>query len=165
MFGHYCFNAYKERIRKQVDNPMKVSLLSVFMMVLPVLCIVGTLVLILTSKADSSIVLLYGFCIFFGWITAIILGMTFKTLPFITWNKKFHIHASKGKTPSPKDLFSNTIFRYMALSYIAGFIFFGTGLIIQQDFFLKAGALLLIISSVLYSVNVAKILFYKSQRS
>ena len=109
---------------------MKVSLLSVLMMIIPVIFLVVIIVLVMVSdKENVSLVISYGFIIFFGWMTAIILGMTFKTLPFIVWNKVYHQLAGKGKTPNPKDLFSNAVFRYMSVAYIFGFVLFVTGIL------------------------------------
>lgn len=161
LFMFYCFNAYKQRIRKSVDEQVKISLLSVVMMALPVICLLTTLVFPLLNKEQYNLVLLYGFCIFFGWITAIIFGMTFKTLPFIVWNKVYHNRASAGKTPSPKELFSENIFRGMAIIYLTGFVLFGIGLVILSDVLLKAGAACLLLSAMLYCLNVFIIIMHK----
>ena len=86
---------------------MKISLLSVGLMLLPILVLLLIIGLLLASPTNPKLVLAYGFMIFFGWITALIFGMTFKTLPFIIWNKVYHLQAGLGKTPNPKDLFSS----------------------------------------------------------
>ncbi len=161
LFGYYCRKAYGQRIRRQVDNPMKVSLLSVAMIVLPVLLLLALIVALFYTGEQNELVLLYGFCIFFGWLTAIILGMTFKTLPFIVWNKVYHLRSGMGKTPNPKDLFSELQFKWMALSYLAGFAGFAWGLFLQADLLLKAGAFLLIIAAFLYNLNLAKTIWHK----
>jgi hypothetical protein len=109
-------------------------------------------------------VLLYGFCIFFGWITAIILGMTFKTLPFIVWNMVYRTRAG-GKTPAPKELFSERLFKLMALLYLLGFVLFLFGIILLNDILLKTGATSLLASAVLYVSNVAKTLFHQPQKN
>ena len=90
LFVNYCYQSYQQRIRKRVDEQMKVSLLSVLMMLIPVVFLIVILVLFfLSDKENTNMIISYGFIIFFGWITAIILGMTFKTLPFIVWNKVY----------------------------------------------------------------------------
>jgi hypothetical protein len=107
-------------------------------------------------------VLAYGFSIFFGWITAIIFGMTFKTLPFIVWNKMYHNKASQGKTPGPKELFSTKVFNSMGIAYLAGFILFATGILITSIITLQAATLLLVLTAVLYNWNIMKMLLHKS---
>jgi len=165
LFGNYCYRAYQQRIRKRVDEQMKISLLAVLMMLIPVIFLVVILILLfLSDKENISMIISYGFIIFFGWITAIIFGMTFKTLPFIIWNKVYHHLAGKGKTPNPKDLFNNTVFKYMAVTYISGFVLFVTGVLFNSKIILQSAALLLLITSVLYNWNIIKLLFHKPVR-
>lgn len=161
LFGFYCFKAYKLRIRRSVDEQMKVSLLSVAMMVLPIILLLIVIVLLLKFNSNSKFVLAYGFSIFFGWLTAIIVGMTFKTLPFIIWNKVYHHRAGLGKTPNPKDLFSNKIFKIMSIAYVTGFVLFAIGILYSSIFILQAGSILLIVAAALYNWNILEMLLHK----
>jgi hypothetical protein len=128
---------------------------------LPVAFLLIIISLLLFSVDTSRLILTYGFCIFFGWITAIILGMTFKTLPFILWNKAYHKKAGLSKTPNPRELFNNKIFKLMAIVYIAGFFLFGSGILLTNQLLLKIAALLLFISAILYNGNVFKMVMHK----
>lgn len=162
LFGNFCYKAYQLRIRKKVDEQMKLSLLSVIMMALPLIFLLAIISLIVISPEESvSLVIAYGFIIFFGWITAIILAMTFKTLPFIVWNKVYLQLAGKGKTPNPKDLFNDIVFKWMAIAYIFGFVLFTTGLLLRYALILQLSAVLLLITSLLYNWNVIKLLMHK----
>jgi hypothetical protein len=165
MFGYYCYKSYSERIRKKVDYQVKISLLSVFMMALPLVFLLIVILLLLISVNNVHLVLTYGFCIFFGWITAIIFGMTFKTLPFIVWNKVYHAKAGLGKTPNPKELFNDKIFIAMSISYLAGFILFAGGVLISNEIIIKIAAILLLISAILYNGNVWKAVSHKPKKS
>jgi hypothetical protein len=162
LFGNFCYRSYRQRIRKKVDEQMQVSLLSVLMMLLPVIFLVVIIILLVISpKENIRLVTTYGFIIFFGWITAIILGMTFKTLPFIVWNKVYHHLAGNGKTPNPKDLFSNTVFKWMSIVYILGIILFTAGILLQATMVLQFAAVLLLLTSLLYNWNLIKLLMHK----
>ena len=161
LFAKYCNNAYHERLRKKVDNQVKISLLSVFMIALPLISLLAIILLLLFSSENIHLVVTYGFCIFFGWITAIIFGMTFKTLPFIVWNKVYHSKAGLGKTPNPKELFSDKIFIVMAVAYLCGFVLFATGILIGNEIILKTAAILLLVSAILYNGNVWKAITHK----
>lgn len=162
LFAVFCYRAYTCRIRKKVDEQMKVSLLSVAMMLLPVLFLVLIIAVLLLSPQDNmKLIIAYGFIILFGWLTAIILGMTFKTLPFIIWNKVYHRLAGKMKTPNPKDLFSSQVFKWMSIAYIAGFIFFTVGILSGNKTILQFSAALLLITSLLYNWNVIKLFMHK----
>jgi hypothetical protein len=162
LFGRFCYLAFKQRIRKNVDEQMKISLLSITMMALPMIFLAVLIGFVLRSgNQGSKEILAYGFSIFFGWITAIIFGMTFKTLPFIVWNKIYHDKGGIGKTPNPKDLFSSPVFNTMALTFLGGFILFMAGILIVNSMLLQVAAVLLVIASALYNWNVMKMLLHK----
>jgi hypothetical protein len=161
LFGNFCYKAYKLRIRKQVDEPVKISLLSVAMMLLPVLFLSVLIILLVFSVADTNLVLAYGFSIFFGWLTAIILGMTFKTLPFIIWNKVYHDKAGLGKTINPKDLFSSKVFNTMGIAYLAGFSLFTAGILSESTIVLLIASFILLITAALYNFSILKMLMHK----
>ncbi len=161
LFVSYIFLVWKSRIRKQVDQPMKISLLSVGIMVLPLFFLLLISGWMLADQQQSRMVLLYGFVIFFGWITSIILGMTFKTLPFIIWNKLYHEKAGLVKTPNPKDLMSDSLFKIMAILYLGGFLTFVAGIFTGTIILLQAGAVGLILAAMFYNLNVFKIWLHK----
>ena len=162
MFAFYCRQAHKLRIRRQVDRQMKISLLSAGMITIPLIILLVTISLLQTGTDNTRLVSLYGFVVFFGWITAIIFGMTFKTLPFIIWNKVYHAKAGLGKTPNPKELFSDQLFTAMAAAYLFGFMLFAVGILSGETHLLKAAALLLLLAALLYNFNVFIIIFHKA---
>lgn len=162
LFAGYCRKAYMVRIRRKVDHQMKVSLLSVGLLVLPTLVLLVLIaILVLTGRERTEVTLLYGFTIFFGWITAIILGMTFKTLPFIVWNKVYRPRAYIGKMPSPKDLYCDRVFVAMAFTYLAGFAGFAVGILAENMLLLQSGAALLLLAAILYNWNIGRMVFTK----
>lgn len=162
LFARYCYKAYKVRIRKKVDEQMKVSLLAVLLMIVPLILLIALItLLILTDPENMNLIIAYGFVMFFGWITAIILGMTFKTLPFIVWNKVYHKLAGKRKTPSPKDLFNEQVFKWMGVCFISGFVVFTFSVLLHLVVLLKLSAVLLLLTAFLYNWNVLKLITHK----
>lgn len=164
LFGRFCFKCYKDRLRRKVDEPIKISLLSILMMVIPIVFLFIIILWVLFYSENTSLILTYGFCIFFGWITAIIFGMTFKTLPFILWNKTYHKKSGMGKTPNPRELFSTPVFKWMSVSYIAGFILFIAGVLFRTEIIIQSASVLLILTAFLYNTNVFKMIFHKPQK-
>lgn len=160
LFCWYCYQSYKKRIRKQTDNQVGISLLSALMMGIPLVLLAVMIILLVVSRVDTRLVMAYGFSIFFGWITAIIFGMTFKTLPFIIWNKVYHHRAGLGKTPNPKDLFDTRIFNIMGVSYLTGFILFIGGILLPYNPLLTASAFVLLLAAILYNWNVSRVIFH-----
>ncbi len=163
LFVVFVYKAYKVRIRKGIDEQMKISILAVGQMLLPLLVLLGVLLLMPTGE-KPYLSLLYGFSIFFGWLTAIILGMTFKTLPFIVWNKVYHDRAHGNKTPAPKALFSEPLFKWMSIAYLLGFVLFSIGIVTNQSLLLKSGAAALLLSAILYVANTTKVFLHKAQQ-
>ena len=164
LFSMYCRAAYQQRIRKHVDEQMKISLVSVAMLLLPIILLIVLVGSLLLAAGNSNLVLAYGFSVFFGWITAIIFGMTFKTLPFIVWNKIYHEKAGLGKTPNPNDLFSKKLFDIMGLTYLAGFGLFVAGILCSNTIVLQLATILLLATAGLYNWNVMKVLLHKPLR-
>ncbi len=162
LFIQFCYKAYKARIRKKVDPQVKIAITASWMMLLPAVVLAFLFSTSILSRNFEKLVLVYGFLIFFGWISAIIFGMTFKTLPFILWNKKFHTKAGKGKTPNPKELFSQPVFRTMLGFYFSGFAIFIAGILFVNLITLKTGAGLLLITSILFNYNVFKMIRFKN---
>ncbi|MEO6819487.1 MAG: cytochrome C oxidase subunit I [Ginsengibacter sp.] len=161
LFAHFCHKAYKDRLRKKTDNPLKTSILSILLMAIPIIFLFAIILLLMVAPVNPILILTYGFCIFFGWITIIIFGMTFKTLPFILWNKTYHAKAGLGKTPNPKDLFNDKMFKWMVAVHLSGFILFASGILFSNRIILQIAALLLLIAAVLYNINVFKMIFHK----
>ncbi len=162
LFVFYCIRAFQNRMRNKLDEQMKISLISVAMMLFLILLFIIIISMLCFSEVKPSLVLTYGFLIFFGWLSSLMLGMTFKTLPFIVWNKVYHHRAAFGNTPSPKELFEHTIFKIMCIIYLIGFSIFAIGIILASPYLLKIGAFLIIITSILYNINVFKIILHKA---
>ncbi len=158
-FVGFIRQSYAVRIRKGVDEQMKASLIAVLQLLFPFVALIISL-LFLPSDKFPQMALLYGFCILFGWITAIILGMTFKTLPFIVWNRVYRKRAV-GKTPVPKELFSEGIYNAMLWFYLGGFILFIFGVWMSFILITKIAAAALLLTAVLYTLNVFKTLLHK----
>jgi len=161
LFGYYIYQSYKQRIRRRVDKPMQISLFSVIVIAIPLMTLILIIACSIAIGDNTRLILTYGFTIFFGWVTSIILGMTFKTLPFIVWNKIYHEKAGLGKTPDPKELFSSRIFSAMSIIYLAGFVLFTIGIVFSYIPLLTSSALLLVTAAILYNLNVFKILHHK----
>src|SRR5690606_9473958 len=164
LFGRYCYMAYLVRIRKRLDAQVKTALISVVQLSLPLAVLIPAIALLPPGRF-SGMAQLYGFCIFFGWLTAIILGMTFKTMPFIVWNKVYHNQAHKGKTPAPRELFSDRIYRLMMYCYLGGFAAFVPGIVLLNQVLLKTGAAALLITAALQVYNVLLTAGHKSKQA
>lgn len=154
----YVRDIFKNRIKKKTEMQMRFTFLS-FGFLLAALPI--ALLILYTSTAQWSI--LYGTYLLLGWVSALIMGMTFKTLPFIIWNIKYKSLHGKAKLPMPKDLYIEKWIQYQFWLFIAAMLSLTTGIMFRQMIFINTGLLLWLLIAVLYIVNVTKVLFHKTK--
>jgi hypothetical protein len=163
-FVRYCYKCYQARMRKKVELPIRLSIAAVSFLMMPAIVAGSIAYFSLEGNSISlKLTIVYGTIIFLGWITAIIFGMTFKTLPFIIWNKIYHNITGTARVPSPAELFNKRAFTIQVYSYIAAFIFILIGILISKVQVLQAGAFFLLISALIYNMNVWKVLLHKNR--
>jgi len=152
----YLRDVYKKRIKKRVDIQMRHTLISFISLIIALILVP---VLVLISGNQWSI--LYGVFIFLGWISAIIFGKTFKTLPFIIWNRYYKDVHGKKNIPLPKDLYEERLLIYQFWFFITAFVFLSFGVLINQPVVIRIGLLLWIVVALLYVWNVTKVFLHK----
>lgn len=155
----YLYDTFKNRLRKRVELLMKHAFLSFLALVLSIVLLPAVY-----FSSGYRWTMLYGTLLFMGWITSIILGKTFKTLPFIIWNDHYKNLSGKVKVPLPKDLYSEKLTIWQFRIFIAAFIVFALGIILQQVIVIRAGAILWVVVAVLYNINVFKLMCHKRNK-
>jgi uncharacterized membrane protein len=149
-YARYIWGCYKTAMRKKMDNGMKQTFVALLLLSLPfmLLAIIG----VLKNSLQPNLVVAYGFSFLGGFISTIIMGQTFKTLPFIVW---MHI-TRQDKLPElmPKDLYHESWVKVQMLMYLPGFLLFLSGILFKQLFLLYAGAGLMTVAAALYFVHV-----------
>ena len=162
-FISFIYEAYKNRARKDLDIGMKQTFYAFIIISICMISSVLNNVTILKSEAFSQqVTLIFGVSIFIGFISLLIMGQTLKTLPFIVWLNKYQKIAGKGKTPLPKDLYSEKIANWQLRIFIVGFILLLVGILVSTVIFIKIASLLLIVTALLYNFNVLKMLLHKT---
>ena len=163
-YFYYIFQCYKSRLRKEVDLPMLQTLLS--FLLLAACIFVLPFILYYHLKNDSHAVNLsvfYGILIFMGWITALILGQTFKTLPFIVWVKHYEHLTGKVKTPLPADLINSTLLRIQFTGFFVFLLGFFAGMLYASNILKFIGAGGLITTAAVYCIQVLCLLLHKAK--
>ncbi|ARS35173.1 hypothetical protein [Pontibacter actiniarum] len=163
LFLSYLQEARKTMQRKEVDLGMQQTFVALALLLLPlVLVFVVSSDLKLPQGLQLSLYLVYGISVFLGFVTALILGQTFKTLPFIVWMHAYEDHVGKYKTPLPKDLYSHTLLRWQNISYLAGFVMLLAGVLLGQRQLILAGSIVFSIAASLYTANVFQLLLHRA---
>ncbi|OQP42893.1 hypothetical protein A4H97_12125 [Niastella yeongjuensis] len=152
----YLADVYKNRVRKKTDWQMKQTGLSF-------VCLLGAFVVLplLYGSNDKRWAIVMGTLLFMGWMTGIILGKTFKTLPFIVWNNKFRQLNGKVKVPMPKHLYKEQLVQYQFWCFLIALLLLIAGISLACVVLIRIALVAWIITACLYVYNVGVILFYK----
>lgn len=160
-FVSFIYESFKKRMRKKLDIGMQYSMLAIASVILPIII---SSVLIFGFNVEfellSRIIVFYGFSILFGFITTLILGQTYKTLPFIIWLEKYKKLVGKTKTPLPRELYSEKIASLQFYLYLVFIIITPIGILSNSLVFIKIGSGALLLVTILYNVNVFKIILH-----
>lgn len=160
----FVYESFRKRLRKELDVGMKYTMLSILITMIPLLLSVAILVGFgLENSLLSRVTTLYGFSLIFGLITSIILGQTYKTLPFIIWLFKYKEYVGKFKTPLPRELYSEKIAIFQFYTYFSAIIALTIGLLSNQNLILQIGSYLLLLTAVFYNINIFIIIFHKTK--
>lgn len=145
----YVRGCYKSAMRKSMDNGMKQTFLALFLIIVPI-----SLLVLQFCKKDISphMVTAYGLSFFAGFISSIIMGQTFKTLPFIVW---MHI-TRPDKLPEllPKDLFKEHLVKWQMITFLTGYLLLLTGVLSQMLLLIYTGSVLMTIAALMYFGHV-----------
>lgn len=152
------YDAFKSRIRKKVDMQMKQSFSSFIFLIIAILMIP-----VINFMQGNQWTVLYGTLLFMGWITGLILGKTFKTLPFIVWNEHYKNLSGKVIIPLPKDLYSEKLLLWQVRLFIPAILSIIVGVVFANVWIIRFSALIWLVLSMLYVFNVMKVLFHKTR--
>jgi len=161
-FVSFIYDSYKKRLRKKLDVGMQYSMLAIAAVFVPFV-LIGFIVLNTSFEVEFiyRIITFYGFSIIFGLITTLILGQTYKTLPFIIWLNKYKKLVGKTKTPLPRELYSEKIASIQFVLYFVFIVSFIVGFLFNQIIFIKIGSYTLLAVALLYNVNIFKMITHK----
>ncbi len=142
---------------------MQQSMVAVGSMLLPALCFFGLKLWngrMLTEEIQLAN--LYGYSIFMGFITMLILGQTFKTLPYIVWMQRYQPLIGKVRTHTiPRDLYNERWVRIKLYCYMPGYLLSLAGIAFSVSWLLWTGTAGVVATAVFYNLNVWKILFHR----
>ena len=163
LFLLYLRDARNTMHRKEVDLGMQQTFVALALLLLPLgLMFVVSTEMGLPQQLLSATYLVYGISVFLGFVTALILGQTFKTLPFIVWMHTYENHVGQYKTPLPKDMYSHTLLRWQNITYLSGLVVLLTGVWFRDQQVILSGAIAFTLTAILYTVNVFRMLLHKA---
>lgn len=162
LFILYAHQSYRKRMRKKLDIGMKQSVLSMLFLFIPI--IIGTISFFTHSGVwQLRFSILYIFSFLFMFISAIILGQTYKTIPFIVWLDRYQAWVGKAKTPLPRELYSETIADIHFYTYLVSVAALVGGILSGNTLILKTGSIFMLLTAIIYNINLFKIVFHKNK--
>lgn len=152
----YLYDTYKHRIRKKIDFLMRQSGLSFLFLLF------ACIVLPITFFSDNHLwTSLYGMFLFLGWITALILGQTFKTLPFIVWTIHYSKINGKVSVPLPKQLCNDKLIKWQYYAFILAICSLALGICTELFWIIQPSLFLWLAIAIAYCLHVLQIIFHK----
>ncbi len=159
----FILKCLRSRLRKHIDLPMLNSFLSFILLKIAILTVPFIIYFHLKNNPVTiRFSMVYGEFMLMGWITALILGQTFKTLPFIVWVKHYEHLTGKFKTPMPADLFADNLLKAQTISFIIFCVTFMPGCYFMAIPLIYIGIAALMVTAMLYLSNVFIVLFHKT---
>lgn len=158
----FLVEAFRKRVKKHLDTGMKQSALAFLLLCFPIILIVFLLVdPKQLSEFTLPMTIAYGATLMIGFLTSLIMGQTYKTLPFIVWLKVYKSRIGKIKTPFPKELYSRQAAQFQLWSFASGFGFLLAGILSKQQTIISIGGGLLLLSALLYNFNIWKTILHQ----
>lgn len=159
----YVRHCFRSRLKALLDIPILKTVLSIFFLSLSIFLLPAIVHFAGVQDPWSvKLSILYGMLIFMGWITALIMGQTFKTLPFIVWVRKYEHLSGKAKIPMPADLYHARLLKLQYVSYIAFCLAFFAGFLLSNTTLMVAGAACIMIAALAYISNIIIIITHKT---
>ncbi len=154
----YLYDAYQKRLKKRIDVQMKHTFVSFAALIAAVLLIPAVL-----YAEGYRWAILYGSLLFMGWVTGIILGKTFKTLPFIVWNMHYKNLTGKVAVPLPKDLYNERVVLWQYRVFITASGLLAAGILLDSLAMIRVASAVWLLLSLLYLFNVLQVLFHRAK--
>ncbi len=166
LFVKYNYDAYAKRLRRKLDIGMKHSVLAFSLLFITMATGLASAfgdLLGLSGEVMVKLNLVYITSLFYGFLTSLILGQMYKTLPFIVWLKLYQDKVGKFKTPLPADMHNQKVADAHYYFFVAGFITLILGEIFAMAILIKVAAVFMLITALLYGYNVLIVLVHKQK--
>lgn len=162
IYLRFLLDAYRKRVKKQLDIGMRQSAFSYAILLIPMI-----LVFLLLFRFDFlesltiQLSITYGTAIVIGFITSLVMGQTYKTLPFIVWLKIYRGKVGRVVLPLPKDLYSEKAAVAQVWLYGLGILVLLVGIVAAIKGVVLLGGIILLLSTLLYNFSIFKIVLHK----
>lgn len=161
IFLRFAVLCYRRRLKKRLDPGMRQTALAFALLVIPPALLIPLLTGGRLPASEENAIVGYGSAIIIGFFSALILGQSYKTLPFIVWLAKYRARIGRSRRVFPGDLYSTPLAHAQMWSFAAGFALLLAGIFLVKSSIVRIGGLGLSLSAICYVVNIFTIIFHK----
>ncbi len=146
---------YRGRARRALDPATSLALLA--------LCSLGLAVplgLIVLARGPLATGALTGYValLLLGWLTSLILGVSYRVLPTLTWHHRFATRAGKSGTPTLPEMLKPALGWVTVLLHGAGITVLTGGLLLSNGSLARTGAVLVLAGLLTTTAHHARLL-------
>ncbi len=155
-FLYQVYIIFKQRIRRKLDSALKFT--QTAFIFFGISTVFGFSFLIFDLSNVMNITLAFGYLIFFGFISMLIVGQMYKILPFLTWYHKYSSKAGLEKVPTLKEMYNEKISYagyYLMVASVIGVPIF---VLLKLYILVLVFFILMLISVILFVFNMIKIM-------
>lgn len=166
LFLWFNKDVFSHRMRRKLDIGMKLSAIGLIMFAISILSFVALYFGNGVFGLDiGRLEILSGLLLIYGFFTGLILGQTYKTLPFIIWLFYYQKLVGKQKVPLVADLYSDKLAEIHMFSFLISIVLFVIGILFSIKTILLIAGLAMLFTSLVYGFNVYKMIFHKKVMS
>ncbi len=164
LFLMYNYDVFKKRMRKKLDSGMKPTAIALVIFAFALLAFIAVYLGDETFGLPAGrLEIVAGILMVYGFFTGIILGQTYKTLPFIIWLFHYQKLVGRQKTPLPGEIFNEKLVKVHTWTFTISVVLFVIGLLFSLKIVVLAAAITMLLTSLIYGINSAKMIFHKKQ--
>jgi len=162
LYLKFVWDAYRNRFKRILDEGMQPTMLMFALLPVP-LILSGILLFIKNPYGPLAMTLslLLGFSMIFGVINMIILGQTYKTIPFIIWLERYQPYVGKYRIPLPREVYNHRLAIWQYRLYLAFVLLYVLAVILKNDVILNISLIVVALVSISYNYNMVKMFFHK----
>lgn len=164
LFLLFSYDVFSKRMRRKLDSGMKPTAIALIMFTLSLIAFAAVYAgNDFFGLPAGRLEIVAGILIIYGFFTGIILGQTYKTLPFIIWLFHYQKLVGRQKTPLPGELFNEKFVSVHTWTFVISVVLFVAGLLFSIQIVVLSATATMLLTSMIYGYNSSKMIFHKKQ--
>ena len=164
LFLLFNYDVFSHRMRKKLDSGMQPTAYALIIFGVSLIAFIAVYIgNTFFGLPAGRLEIIAGILMVYGFFTGIILGQTYKTLPFIIWLFHYQKLVGRQKTPLPGELFNEKLVAVHTWLFVISVVLFTIGLLFSINIIVLLAAITMLLTSLVYGYNSSKMIFHKKQ--